>query len=428
MATSRSAWDLLGQDAWQTDYELAFELHSEALECEYLTANFERADQLFHALIANAKSKPEIAKTYRTKIILDTSEERHEQAIKIGIEALKLFGVRYVRTPSRLHLLVEFLLVRLRLRGRQPQDLIKAKRLDNVEQLAVLRLLTALFPTAYFLSTDLLIFTALKIVNYSLRHGISPVSAFGFAGYGLALGAGMDDHKRGYDFGRFAVALGGERAGTPPITCKVLYGFAAFIKPWRDPLDESFPLLDRARKLALEVGDHQYATYCVGSSMWAHVARGTNLDELLRECDQQKPLVERSKDPFPVEMVTIARNYALALQGKTAAPYSLCDGAYDETEAELHYRGIGNLMLVFFQNIGRLQLACLFSRGEDALVLAEKGEAVVRFASGITQVADHYLYRGLVAAMALNGAHAHAALHRRTLRLLPCHVASICSQ
>ena len=28
---------LLGENAWQSCYDLAFELHSEALECEYLT-------------------------------------------------------------------------------------------------------------------------------------------------------------------------------------------------------------------------------------------------------------------------------------------------------------------------------------------------------------------------------------------------------
>ena len=49
--------DLLGKKAWRQDYDLAFELHSEAFECEYLTANFARAEQLFKALIANARSK-----------------------------------------------------------------------------------------------------------------------------------------------------------------------------------------------------------------------------------------------------------------------------------------------------------------------------------------------------------------------------------
>src|SRR4029434_3524156 len=31
---------LLGEDPWQRRYDLSFELHSEAFECEYLTGNF----------------------------------------------------------------------------------------------------------------------------------------------------------------------------------------------------------------------------------------------------------------------------------------------------------------------------------------------------------------------------------------------------
>ena len=90
LATSRSVSACSAREAWQNRYELAFELHSEAFECEYLTANFERADQLFKALIANARSKLDKARIYRTKILLDTSEERYEQAIAVGIEALRL--------------------------------------------------------------------------------------------------------------------------------------------------------------------------------------------------------------------------------------------------------------------------------------------------------------------------------------------------
>ena len=75
-------------------------------------------------LIANARSKLDKARIYHTKILLDTSEERYEQAIKVGIQALRLFGVRYLRRPSKLHLLIELMLVRLRMRGRTPHDLL----------------------------------------------------------------------------------------------------------------------------------------------------------------------------------------------------------------------------------------------------------------------------------------------------------------
>jgi predicted ATPase/class 3 adenylate cyclase len=406
---------LLGEKAWQKCYELAFEFHSEALECEYLTGNFDRADQFFRVLVANARSKLEKARTYLTKILLDTSEEHYEQAIKVGIEALRLFDVRYLRNPSRLHLLLELMLARLRMRGRTPQDLINVTGIDDVEKLAALRILVALIPTAYFLDPKLLVFTGLKVVNYSLRNGISPLSAGGFVIYGLSLGAVMDDHKRGYDFGRFALELA-EKGEKPSTICKVLLFFAAFIKLWRDPIDETFPLIDRARKMALEVGDHQYVNYAICCSILGRLSRGSSLHQLLCECEEHRPFVLHSKDAHAIQVLTMCKNYALALQGKTASPYSLSDGPYDENAAELHYRRSGNFLLVSLHYTFRLQLACLFGRYEDALALSEKGEAVVRSAPGSITIADHYLYRGLAAAVALTGRDANAARHRKALR------------
>jgi predicted ATPase/class 3 adenylate cyclase len=404
---------LLGKDAWRTCYDLVFELHSEALECEYLTGNFDRADQLFRVLVANAQSKLDKARTYFTKILLDTSEERYEQCINVGIEALRLFGVRYRRNPSRLHLLLELMLVRLRLRGRKPQELIDTMGIDNVEKVAALRVLVALFPTAYYLSPDLLMFTGLKVVNYSLRHGISPLSAGGFVLYGLGLA--MDDYKRGYDFGRFTLELA-EKSNDDSIVCKVLVIFAQFIKFWRDPVDESFPLLDRARKMAREVGDYHYANMAILGSISLRFCRGSSLYDLLRECEEHSRFVLNSKEAFACEALTMWKNSALALQGKTAAPYSLSDGAYDESASELRYHHTGNLTLVSLQYTRRLQLACLFGRYDDALDLSEKSEAVIRSVPGTITIADHYLYSGLAAAAVLTGRDANATRHRRKLR------------
>ncbi len=406
---------LLDETAWQKRYDLAFALHSEALECEYLSGNFDHADQTFKVLIANARSKLEKARTYLTKILLDTSGERYEDAIKIGIDALKLFDVRYVRNPSRLHLLLELVRVRLRMRGRSPRDLVDDLDIDDAEKVAALQILVALIPTAYFVGPNLLMFTGLKVVNYSLRHGILPISAGGFVIYGLGLSGVMDDQKRGYDFGRFALGLA-EKGKKPATICKVLFFYAAFIKLWLDPIDETFPLLDRVRKMALEVGDHQYVNYAICSNVLGRLSRGTNLQHLLSECEDNWPFVLNSKDAHAIQVLTICKNYALALQGKTAAPYSLSDGAYDENEAEAHYRHSGNFLLVSMQLTFRLQLALLFGRYDEALSLAERGETAIRGAPGSITIVDYYLYHGLASAVALNTGESSPAKHRKALR------------
>jgi hypothetical protein len=312
-----------------------------------------------------------------------------------------------------MHLLIELMLARLHMRGRKPQDLLDAKGMKDTEKIAALRTLVALVPTASWLNPDLLMYTALKVVNCSLRHGISPLSAVGFVLYGVVLGTAMDDYKRGSDFGRLALELA-ERSKDPSIICKVLW-LVASIKAWRDPFDEMFPLFDRAQRIALESGEHQYANFATLSKMYGRISRGASLNEVLRVYEQSWPFVMQSKDVLPMEMATSGRNWALALQGKTVAPYSLNDGSHDEIASEFRYRSSGNLLLLFFHYLLRLQLACLFGRYEDAVILSGKGEAVVRSALGFIQLADHYFYRGLAAAVALTAYDGNGARHRRTL-------------
>ena len=150
--------------------------------------------------------------------------------------------------------------------------------------------------------------------------------------------------------------------------------------------------------------------------MFGRISRGTSLNEVLRVYDKHWPFILHSKDVLAIELATMCKELRACPAGQDRSTYSLSDGAYDETAAELHYRSSGNLPLLFFQYLLRLQLACLFGRYEDALALSDKGEAVIRSAFGFTQIADHYLYRGLAAAVALTAPDGNAARHRRTLR------------
>jgi predicted ATPase/class 3 adenylate cyclase len=405
---------LLGKRVWHTDYELALELYSETFECEYLTANFARADELFNALIANARSKLEKARLYRTKILLETSEEHYEEAIATGVTALKILGVYYLKRPSKLLLLAQFLLVRLRMQMRTPQDLLAAKELDDPEKIAAVRILVTLIVPAYLLRPELWMFTTFKVVNISLRDGISPASALGFASYGTALGAVLGDAKRGYAFGRLGLDLA-ERSNDPSVTCNVLHIFTSFIKPSRDPLEECFPLWHRIQQLSLEVGEHSFCNYAILSELLARATRGSDLNEVLRLFEEKSSFVLQSNEPFAFDFLTMANNFALALQGRTADPCSLNTDGYNEAAAEVRYRKSGNLFTVFYQYFLRLKLACLFGRYE-ALDLSEKCDAVVRRIAGTVHVPEHYFYRGLALAVVLGRPGNGSRHHRRKLR------------
>ena len=174
----------------------------------------------------------------------------------------------------------------------------------------------------------------------------------------------MDDFKRGYEFGRFALELA-ERSKDPSILCKVLYIFAAMIKPWRDPLDESFPLFGARAKAGARRRRSPICQLCAIIS--ASSSRGSlPANQPALKCYVYVKSIGRSSSTprtwLHSNLSRCARTARLPCRARPQRPIRSSDGAYDETASELHYRRTGNLTLVFFQYLVRLQLACLFGR------------------------------------------------------------------
>ena len=89
------AMNLLAENAWIRQYEQTFTLFKEQAECEFLTGNLEPAEELFELLLLKAESHVEKANIYMLQIRLYQVAGRYEEALTLGLEALKLFGVTF---------------------------------------------------------------------------------------------------------------------------------------------------------------------------------------------------------------------------------------------------------------------------------------------------------------------------------------------
>src|SRR5438105_13095048 len=91
---------MLCENHWSTEYELAFALHLEAAECEYLCGSFEEAERDFDRLLTKARTKLDKAKIYSLKILQYEHTSRYADAIRSGLEALALFGLSFPGLPE----------------------------------------------------------------------------------------------------------------------------------------------------------------------------------------------------------------------------------------------------------------------------------------------------------------------------------------
>jgi predicted ATPase/class 3 adenylate cyclase/GAF domain-containing protein len=393
----RKGIELLQDDGWTEHYQLTLELHLGRFECAYVVGKVEEANELFVALLEHSSGSLDKARAYYLKILLNTGMDRSEEAVAVGLEALKLFDEGIPERPSKLQLFRELASVILRLRGRSARQLLELPKMTDDLRKATATLLMSICPAAYFRNPDLMMLSALRIVGLSLQHGNAPASSFGYALYGLARGALFSDYKGGHEFGRLAVELS-EIEADPTQQCKILTLFGGWLNFWREPIDSSVNLLTRSLKMALEAGDIQYAHYSALQIIFLRFTRGVNLDELMNDVVRHRPIIEQASDWFTRTTFSLRKQFILALQNRTRNWLSLDDEHFKEEPIVAEMQSAGNLTALTYYLIAKTQLAYLF--GDFIEARRRSDEADAQIASVVNQivVVEHYFYRGLVSA------------------------------
>ena len=87
---------------------LMFSLWLERAECEFLTANFDLAEQLITELLRRGISKVDEATAYHLKIRLHIVKGEYPQAVASALTCLRLFGIEMPAHPTREQVQVEY--------------------------------------------------------------------------------------------------------------------------------------------------------------------------------------------------------------------------------------------------------------------------------------------------------------------------------
>ena len=373
----RAGRRLLGRDCWESHYDLTLALHFEQFECAYVTGHGDEANELFQQVLGHALNSVEKAKAYYLKILLSSGLDRSDEAVALGIEGLRLFGERLPTTPTKFDLVRELGKVIYLLKGRKADTLLELPRMSDLDKHAVMSLLMAICPAAYFRNPDLMSLSALKIVGKSLRYGQTSASPFGYVLYGLVRGALFSDYKGGHEFGRLAVELA-DRDGLLSQRCKIRMIFGGFINFWREPVETSLEMLRSSLQLALDSGDVQYANYSILQILFLRLARGDDLAEIEQDCRRFEHFVEQTNDWFAVSSYRVRRQFVYALKKRTVNEWSLTDNDYDEQSAVAAFETVGNLTASSYYLIVKMQLLVLFERFDEAREFEQVSETQIK--------------------------------------------------
>ena len=159
---------LLDERDWGSQYELMFSLWLERAECEFLTGNFDKAEQLIGELLQRGASKVDQAAVYHLKVQLHVVKSENPQAVDSALTCLRLFGIDLPAHPTWEQVQAEYETVWQNLDGRPIESLIDLPLMTDPELQAAMQVLSVLTAPAYF--TDFHLFCLLAVPHGERQH------------------------------------------------------------------------------------------------------------------------------------------------------------------------------------------------------------------------------------------------------------------
>jgi PAS domain S-box-containing protein len=395
---------LLDETDWGSQYGLTFSLWLERTECELLTGDFDRAEQLVVELLQRGASKVDQAAVYHLKIQLDIVKGEYPQAADSALACLRLFGIDIPVHPTQEQVQAEYETVWQTLNGRPIESLIDLPLMTDPELQAAMQVFSVLTVPAYFTDFHFYCLQVCRMVKVSMQHGTSGASAPAYAYWGVVLGQVFHRYRDAHRFAKLACDLV-EKHGFIASQAKVYVsmGTVAF---WTQPIATAIDFMRATFRAAIETGDLTFACYGMFHSVTGLLLRNDPLDTVWRESEMAMDFARQAKYGDAADIITSQQRFIATMQGRTATFSTFSDAQFDETTFEAQLTGDRMPLMIAWYWILKLKARFLSGDYVEALAAADKVKPLLSAAAAQIQLLDYFYYSALTVAACYENASA----------------------
>ncbi|MBU3914171.1 GAF domain-containing protein, partial [bacterium] len=388
--------ELLSENSWEDDYDLTKELYLRRSECEYFIGNTDAAEPIFDLLFQHLKTSKEKAGVYTLKLNLYIKNNRLEEAIKIGIEALQiLFGEKIPPNDAEITIISQ-------VKMQDNQAVLERKGIENIlflpvmtssEKKAVMDLITSIIPAAYLVKRNLWILLTLKMVEISLEYGNTDSSAFGYMNLAVILCSGLQDYDNGYAMGCLALDLN-NKFNNNGLISQLNFLFGSYIGHWKNEARENLAYLRRSYQAGIEQGDLISAGLSVDFLMKTHIIVGSPLEEIQKEAKKHQDFVEQLHNPDLKNILEISKLMIVLRDSEPDSRDFIPD--LDKTEKLIDsIKESKNSQLLHWYYLINAQIHYFFYNKSKALKLIQDSDKLTASYSQLA-IPEHYFYYSLI--------------------------------
>ncbi|MEH2567387.1 AAA family ATPase [Bradyrhizobium sp. AZCC 2289] len=385
---------LLDEKDWSSQYELMFSLWLQRAECEFLTGNFEKAEQLIVELLQRGAPKVDQAAVYHLKVQLHLLRSEDEQAVATALTCLRLFGIDLSAHPTWEQVQAEYETVGHNLGARPIEHLIDLPLGTDPELRAAMDMLSVLITPAYFTDFHFYCLLVCRMVNLSMQHGTSGASAHAYARLGTILGPAFHRYREGYRFAQLACDLV-EKHRFIAYQAKVHHAMG-WLALWTQPIATAIDFNRAAFRAASERGDLSYACLSMFQSLIGLLLRNDPLDAAWRESEKSLDFARKAKFRRAVNFTVSQQRFIATMLGRTTTFSTFSDAQFDEATFEAQLTG--EAMSFAWHWILKLKARFLAGDYAEALAAVDKAKTVLWASPAHIQLLDYFYYTALTVA------------------------------
>ncbi|MDY6781984.1 MAG: AAA family ATPase [Cyanobacteriota bacterium] len=379
--------------SWETHYDLTYNLHIEAFEAAYSTANFEHFLQLSEAILSRAKTLLEKIKVYELKISFYFSSNRMEEALNTGLETLELLDVRLPRNPNKFQIFLKFAQM-LWLKGRRSiEELAELPEMTDPYKIAVIRILKSISPVTFVTKPNLYPLVTLKMVNLSVKYGNSHLSCCGYGNLGLMYCAILGNIDKGYRYGKLGLGLL-NKFDTQEVKSFLSVVFDVFISPWRHSFEKRKEYLLEGVRAGWQTGDIENACHGIAFYCGYLVLSGENLDTVHKKQTEYILIIKKYNQKIQTEYSQLWNKVVLVLKTNTGKSSESFCGLHD-CQILAYWKKVNNRLGIFMFYLSQLSLCYLFKNNSEAIAQAKLAQKYERNGMGTMYIPIYKFYHSL---------------------------------
>lgn len=325
-------------------------------------------------------------------IHLQTNLARFGDAYETGREATRANGFflpRQFTPPLFLLDLLRFMWLR---RGKTFDQLRRYPEAGDPRTQSAVRLMAAVGKAAYQLRPELCISVMARIVNLSLKRGMTRDSAIGFMAFGaIFLGGILGRHRAGREFGQLSLDLV-ERFANDAQRAEVNFVVGYFGTSWLRPSREAEALWRTAFESGKASGDLFHTGCAACAIVLSMFMRGDTLDSIWTVSETHFELLTKYRLKEPEGAIRAVRQAIRNLRGLTPDPASLTDGDFDELEFENQLDRYGSRHLAIYYYVAKMQVLVLRGLYREALIASATTGTLARESRGMLHWTELIFY------------------------------------